>query len=124
METTYIEDKGYILLKTFDDLSKDSLKQIIKSSVDAAHKNNCNKVLFDHRGCHINIKLNELFNIAADVKILGLTTEFICAIIYDVDPEKYKFSEKVINNRINPECRFFDDFSQGLSWLLKGPPRA
>lgn len=118
METEYHKSEHYILIKTFEDLNKVRLIEMIQKSAESARNNKCTNLLFDHRGCRLEMKLTDLFNITADVKVLGLTTEYKCAIIYDVDGEKYKFSEDVINSRFNPECRFFDNYDQGKDWLL------
>ncbi len=118
MEISYISKKDYVLVKTYTDLNKKGLVDMIRKSVNGAREHNCTNILFDHRNCRLEMKLTDLFNVTADVKVHGLTPEYTCAIIYDLDGDKYKFSEDVINNRNNPECRFFDDFEEGKDWLL------
>ena len=118
MDFSYIQSDDIVLVKTYQDLDREFLVNMIREAVEFSKEHETFKILFDHRNCGLKLTMIELFNAIANVKVHGLTVEYSAAIVYDLDPEKYQFSEEVINSRENPECRFFDDYDRARDWLL------
>jgi len=119
MQLKYIENDDFILLKTDETLNREIIEKLIRACVECAEEHNCNRILMDHRDCKVDADIVEIFEIAKNIMKFGVTFRHRGAVVYNIDDDKYRFADNVINNSSGGVIKFFNDFEIAKGWLLE-----
>lgn len=119
MELVYIKNEDLILIRTNDSLGRDAIVKLIRETVKYADQYNCYQILFDHRDCKIEAEKKEIFDITRNLSEHGITFNHVCAVVFNIDGNKYRFADTVIENLSGGTVRFFDDYETAKRWVLK-----
>ncbi|MBC35260.1 MAG: hypothetical protein CL663_04375 [Bacteroidetes bacterium] len=115
---SYNSDEHFVYVVTTGHYSIKDTGKFLRDGVKLADKNNCTKLIMDHRDCEFTASYLEINSIAKYLNSLGFGYKYTGAVIYNQDHEKYDFADTVSQNWSSGVLRFFDDIEEAKKWLL------